>query len=116
MLQIRNLTYSIGTRVLLHEIDWNIPQSARVALIGTNGAGKTTLLKLMAGILPIQEGEILKPNRYQIGYLPQEEMEWNPVWYWNWFYRGIGRFWSWSRKSTIFSNGFPGTESATGSY
>ncbi len=75
MLQIRNLTYSIGTRVLLHEIDWNIPQSARVALIGTNGAGKTTLLKLMAGILPIQEGEILKPNRYQIGYLPQEEME-----------------------------------------
>ncbi len=75
MLQVRNLTFAIGERVLLKEINWNVSPGARIALIGANGAGKTTLLKLMAGELPLQKGEILKPSRYRIGYLPQEEME-----------------------------------------
>ena len=29
----------------------------RVALVGPNGAGKTTMLKMLAGVLPLDEGE-----------------------------------------------------------
>ena len=41
----------VGVSLDLHE-------GAVLGLIGPNGAGKTTLLRLMAGILPVQSGEI----------------------------------------------------------
>ena len=33
-------------------------KGAVLGLIGPNGAGKTTLLRMMAGVLPLQEGQI----------------------------------------------------------
>ena len=74
MIQFRNLTYSIGERKLLSDINWTISDGERMALIGANGAGKTTLLRLLAGEIEIQEGVLLKPKKLRIGYLPQEEI------------------------------------------
>lgn len=42
----------------LDQLDIEIKSGDRVALIGKNGAGKSTLLKVMAGILPPNEGEV----------------------------------------------------------
>ncbi|MGD9897833.1 MAG: ATP-binding cassette domain-containing protein [Calditrichaceae bacterium] len=74
MLQIQNLSYSIGERDLLKEISWIINPGLRVALIGPNGAGKTTLLRILNGELETSRGNIIKPRTYKIGYLPQEEI------------------------------------------
>ena len=74
MLQIKNLHYSIGARELLVGINWIIQPNQRVALIGPNGAGKTTLLKILIGEIKYQDGSIIKPKSYRIGYLPQEEI------------------------------------------
>ncbi len=74
MLQIQNLSYSIGERDLLKEISWIINPGLRVALIGPNGAGKTTLLRILNGELETSRGNIVKPRTYKIGYLPQEEI------------------------------------------
>jgi len=74
MLQIRNLHYSIGARELLVGINWIIQPNQRVALIGPNGAGKTTLMKIFNGEISKQDGTIIKPKGYRIGYLPQEEI------------------------------------------
>ena len=41
-------------------------------LIGTNGSGKSTLLKMIAGIEPIDSGEIWKNASSKIVYLPQQ--------------------------------------------
>ena len=41
----------VGVSLDLHE-------GAVLGLIGPNGAGKTTLLRMMAGILPLQSGEV----------------------------------------------------------
>ncbi|HQI50137.1 MAG TPA: ATP-binding cassette domain-containing protein [bacterium] len=74
MLQIRNLSYSIGERLLLKEVNWVINPGKRVALIGPNGAGKTTLLRIIKGDLQPHDGVMIKPKEYTIGYLPQEEI------------------------------------------
>ena len=75
MLQIRNLHYSIGDRLLLSGIDWMIQPGKRAALIGPNGAGKTTLLKILNDEIEYPAGTIIKPKGYRIGCLPQEEIE-----------------------------------------
>lgn len=72
MLHLKGITYQVGDRELLHNIDLVIPDGKRYALIGANGAGKSTLLKLMTGELALQAGFILRPNNFMIGYLPQE--------------------------------------------
>jgi ABC-2 type transport system ATP-binding protein/ribosome-dependent ATPase len=49
-----------------------------VGLLGANGAGKTTLIRMLLGLLPASEGEILlfgeppsRRTRARIGYVPQ---------------------------------------------
>ena len=74
MLQINNLTYSIGERDLLRQASWTIHDGKRMALIGANGAGKTTLLRILCGEIEVAEKALQKPRDYRIGYLPQEEI------------------------------------------
>lgn len=75
MIQIENLSYSIGGRTLMTEVNWTIRPGKRSALIGPNGAGKTTLLRMILGELQPDKGKINRPREYYIGYLPQEEIE-----------------------------------------
>ena len=74
MLQLINISHEIDGISLFRDIQWTINPQKRVALIGPNGSGKTTLFRLICKVLPVQQGEIVKPKTYQIGYLPQEEI------------------------------------------
>ena len=74
MIQVRNLFYSIGERILLKNLEWMIHPGRHMALIGPNGAGKTTLLRILHGDLKPDEGEIIMRKDMQIGFLPQEEV------------------------------------------
>ena len=74
MLQIRELSYSIGKQKLLTDINWVIKPGKRSALIGPNGAGKTTLFRILIGELKYESGSIFRPKDFRIGYLPQEEV------------------------------------------
>mgnify|MGYP006277677509 CR=1 FL=1 len=74
MLHLKHISYEIGERLLLDDIDWIITPGTRLALIGPNGAGKTTLFRIITGQLPPKLGAILKPKQFTIGYLPQEEI------------------------------------------
>ena len=75
MIQIQDVSYSIGGRALMTNISWTIKPGNHSALIGPNGAGKTTLLRLIIGELQPDNGKINRPREYNIGYLPQEEIE-----------------------------------------
>jgi ATP-binding cassette subfamily F protein 3 len=79
MLQLINISHEIDGISLFRDIQWTINPQKRVALIGPNGSGKTTLLRLICKVLPVQQGEIVKPKTYQIGYLPQEEISFGRV-------------------------------------
>src|SRR5258708_10257573 len=75
MLTISGLTYRVGGRkgrALLNEANAEIPEGARVALVGRNGAGKSTLLDLLRGALQPDDGDIYIPRGWRIGFLAQE--------------------------------------------
>jgi ATP-binding cassette subfamily F protein 3 len=72
MLRIENLTYRIGPRVLLEEVNASINAGDRVGLVGRNGTGKTTLLRLICGDIGPESGSIEVPRRWSIGITRQE--------------------------------------------
>ncbi|WP_018660263.1 ABC-F family ATP-binding cassette domain-containing protein [Heyndrickxia acidiproducens] len=72
MLSIEGLTKTYGEKVLFDNLAFHIGENERIGLIGVNGTGKSSLLKLIAGIDEPDSGELVHPNDYTIGYLPQE--------------------------------------------
>lgn len=58
-LDIRELSAGYGGKPVLHALNANaIAQDRVTALLGPNGSGKSTLLKTLAGLNPIQRGEV----------------------------------------------------------
>lgn len=73
LLQANNVMRRFGADVLFHDINLQIQEHGRTALVGRNGAGKTTLLKMIAGITNPDEGTISKSKDLTIGYLAQDQ-------------------------------------------
>lgn len=59
MLAVSQLRSSYGRIEVLHGIDLEVNSGETVVVIGANGAGKTTLLHCLAGVQPIQDGNII---------------------------------------------------------
>lgn len=57
-LEIKNLSHSYGDQQVLENINLTVGEGEMVALIGTSGVGKSTLFNIVAGIEPLQAGEI----------------------------------------------------------
>jgi ABC-type Mn2+/Zn2+ transport system ATPase subunit len=82
-LEVQNADIGYGDKIVLHDLTFNVPQGARVAVVGPNGAGKSTLFKALVGLLPVQKGRILihglplKAHKDCVAYIPQrEEVDW----------------------------------------
>ena len=77
----RDLSVTLGSRRVLHDIALALPRRHMVALVGPNGAGKTTLLRALAGLLPADGavevgGDVLsslslRERARRFAYLPQ---------------------------------------------
>ncbi len=74
------LTRKYGSFVAVDGLNLRVERGEVYGLLGPNGAGKTTVIKMLAGILPPDEGEIIVLDRRvpnvdlapRIGYMPQE--------------------------------------------
>ncbi|MBO6523463.1 MAG: ABC-F family ATP-binding cassette domain-containing protein [Balneolaceae bacterium] len=75
MLQLDNITLSLGDRDLLDGISTIINPGDRVGLVGPNGAGKSTLLKIIMGIQEMDAGQISMAGSETLGYLPQDGVD-----------------------------------------
>lgn len=73
VLQAKNVMRRFGADVLFSQVNVQVDEHARLALVGRNGAGKTTLLKMIAGITEPDEGTITKTKGLTIGYLAQDQ-------------------------------------------
>ncbi|MBR0566914.1 ABC transporter ATP-binding protein [Azoarcus sp. L1K30] len=59
LLQLKNLQIAYGGIHAVKGIDLELAKGELVCLIGANGAGKTTTLNAIAGVLPLQGGDIM---------------------------------------------------------
>ena len=59
VIEINNLTFSRGNRVIFDKLNLSIPAGKITAIMGPSGTGKTTLLKLITGQLTPDSGQIL---------------------------------------------------------
>lgn len=80
MIEIHNLTHSLGGASILENISLNIPDGTVTGLVGVNGAGKSTLLRLLSGIYIPDGGKIeydgksptLEETRRSLFFLPDD--------------------------------------------
>ena len=75
MIQLQDIRYAVGQRVLFADVNWVISPGSRCALVGPNGGGKTTLIKVALGELPPETGARVLARGSRLGYLPQEAAE-----------------------------------------
>jgi D-xylose transport system ATP-binding protein len=59
VLELRRVSKNFGAVQALREVDFSVRRGQVMALVGDNGAGKSTLIKCVAGIYPIDGGEIV---------------------------------------------------------
>ena len=69
--QINKGTKSFGGNTLFENIQFEVKNSEKIAVIGSNGCGKTTLMKIIAGLEELDSGTIHKSSQCSIGYLAQ---------------------------------------------
>ena len=60
-----------GATTVFENIQFEIRNTEKIAIVGRNGCGKTTLLKAIAKEEPLDKGDIHMENGLTIGYLAQ---------------------------------------------
>lgn len=75
MITIKNLSLSFGEQVIFRGLNLQIPDNARIGLVGANGAGKTTLLRVITGELDHDSGTVERSRGLSVGWLPQDLVE-----------------------------------------
>jgi len=75
MLSLKKAGKRFGPRELFMEADWLIRPNEKTALVGANGTGKSTMMKILAGLEPLDYGEVEQTRGMSIGYLPQEGLK-----------------------------------------
>jgi ATP-binding cassette subfamily F protein 3 len=71
MIRAENLSKSYGGRVLFDRVDFSLNSRERLGLVGRNGHGKTTLFRIIAGEEHPDDGALIIPRHYRIGYVRQ---------------------------------------------
>ena len=56
---VRGLTKSFGGLPLYSGFDLDFPRSKITSIFGPNGCGKSTLINMIAGLIPVDAGEVL---------------------------------------------------------
>jgi len=72
MLQIKGLGKAFRGEWLFRSLDFQINERDRIGLVGDNGTGKSTLMKMVAHLLPADEGKVVGARSLTFGYLPQD--------------------------------------------
>lgn len=72
---VRGLCKSFAGKPLYTDFDLDLPRNKIVSIFGPNGCGKSTLMNMIAGLIPLDKGEILFDGKTlketKIGYVFQ---------------------------------------------
>ena len=80
LIKIINGAVRFGANTILENIDFEIKDGQKIAVIGRNGSGKTTLIKSILGDIELEEGisdkkfQVIVEGNPSIGYVKQENI------------------------------------------
>ena len=72
LVTLRDAQIAFGERPLLDGAQLAILDGERLGLIGRNGTGKSTLLAVLAGLTPLDSGELARRNGLRLALVEQE--------------------------------------------
>jgi branched-chain amino acid transport system ATP-binding protein len=75
VLEVRNIAAAYGDVQALWDVSFTVEQGQVATLLGSNGAGKTTSLRVISGLLPALEGEVLLRGQRISGLSPHRIVE-----------------------------------------
>jgi len=78
--EFNDVDITVGQRLLLKHLTWNIGPGDRIGIAGVNGAGKTTLLKVLTEQLKPSAGKLVIGSTVKPAFLSQHLEELNPSW------------------------------------
>jgi phospholipid/cholesterol/gamma-HCH transport system ATP-binding protein len=73
LVQLRDLTFGYGERVILDNLSLQVPKGKVTALMGVSGGGKTTVLRLIGGQYRAQQGAVLFDGQ-DVTHMRQSEL------------------------------------------
>ena len=75
VLEVRGIAAAYGDVQALWDVSFSVQQGQIATLLGSNGAGKTTTLRVVSGLLPALEGEVLLHGERISGLTPHRIVE-----------------------------------------
>jgi ATP-binding cassette, subfamily F, member 3 len=73
VLELSNVKAGYGNTLVFNDLNFILEKGERVALVGPNGAGKSTLMKILAGRLPLTEGQRKEGHNAIVSYFSQDQ-------------------------------------------
>jgi sulfate-transporting ATPase len=83
VIEAKGLRKAYGDRLLIDNLNFNLPAGGIVGIIGPNGAGKTTLFRMIAGLEKPDAGELRMGPSVKLAYVDQSRQalnDKNTVW------------------------------------
>ncbi|HEY2713815.1 MAG TPA: ABC-F family ATP-binding cassette domain-containing protein [Chthoniobacterales bacterium] len=75
VITLKDVDHAYDDLVVYRGLNFAAERGQRTVLVGPNGAGKSTLLKLLAGVLPVRQGERDLGHNVKVGYFSQFRVE-----------------------------------------
>ncbi|HVF72789.1 MAG TPA: ABC-F family ATP-binding cassette domain-containing protein [Chthoniobacterales bacterium] len=75
VINLTEVDHAYGDLVVYRGLNFEAERGQRTVLVGPNGAGKSTLLKLLAGVLPVQNGTREVGHNVKVGYFSQYRVD-----------------------------------------
>ena len=72
MIRLERVSAGYPEKAVLQGVSLSLPEKGAAALMAPSGYGKTTLLRVLAGLLPIQDGRMTGLREKKISFLFQE--------------------------------------------
>ncbi len=79
LIKLDSVSVGYDDNVVLKNLNLNIGNDDRIALLGANGNGKSTFAKLLSGRLNPMSGNVIKSSKLEVGYFAQHQSEELPL-------------------------------------